>query len=63
MTITLASGKSVASAPGQSLLDSLKQAGIYLTSSCGGKGTCGKCRIIIRKGLAEIRSKMKLSPE
>ncbi len=63
MKITLTSGKDISVVPGASILKSLKEAGIYLTSSCGGKGTCGKCRIIIKSGSADIRSKMKLSQE
>lgn len=61
MTITLTSGKNISAKPGASILESLKQAGIYLTSSCGGKGTCGKCKIIIKSGQAEFQSRIKLS--
>jgi uncharacterized 2Fe-2S/4Fe-4S cluster protein (DUF4445 family) len=25
-------------------------AGIYITSSCGGEGVCGRCKVIVRKG-------------
>lgn len=32
------------------LLDAARQAGIPLRSSCGGEGTCGKCRVVVRKG-------------
>lgn len=35
---------------GDNLLDLVKQADIQLTSSCGGNGMCGKCKVIIRKG-------------
>ncbi|MFC1713475.1 ASKHA domain-containing protein [Candidatus Poribacteria bacterium] len=35
---------------GDNLLDLAKQADIQLTSSCGGNGMCGKCKVIIRKG-------------
>ncbi len=63
MKISLTSGKSISCAPSTSILESLKKAGIFLTSSCGGKGTCGKCRIIIKSGPSDIRSKMKLSQE
>jgi uncharacterized 2Fe-2S/4Fe-4S cluster protein (DUF4445 family) len=30
------------------LLDALKSAGLNVRSECGGKGICGKCRVIIR---------------
>ncbi len=61
MKITLTSGKHIKVKPDTSILESLKQAGIYLTSSCGGKGTCGKCKIIIKSGQAEFKSRIKLS--
>ena len=63
MNIALTSGKNISAKPGTSILESLKQAGIYLTSSCGGKGTCGKCKIIIKSGQAEFKSRIKLSKE
>lgn len=61
--ITLTSGKTVSSEPGRSILESLKNAGTFLTSSCGGKGTCGKCKVIVKSGAVESRSRMKLSKE
>jgi uncharacterized 2Fe-2S/4Fe-4S cluster protein (DUF4445 family) len=63
MNITLPSGEKIPCSQGSSILESLRKEGIYLTSSCGGKGTCGKCRIIIQSGSADIRSTMKLSRE
>ncbi|NMB62074.1 MAG: DUF4445 domain-containing protein [Chloroflexi bacterium] len=32
------------------LLDAARQAGIQLQSTCGGKGTCGRCALIILEG-------------
>ncbi len=32
------------------LFKTLKAAGVYVLSSCGGKGTCGKCKVVIRSG-------------
>ena len=63
MKITLPSGKSISGSPDISILESLKREDIFLTSSCGGKGTCGKCKIIIRSGTVTTRSKIKLSQE
>jgi uncharacterized 2Fe-2S/4Fe-4S cluster protein (DUF4445 family) len=63
MKISLTSGKKITCLPDTSILETLKKAGIYLTSSCGGKGTCGKCRIIIKSGQAVSKSKIKLSQE
>ncbi len=48
---------------GQSVLDALKAAEIYLTASCGGKGTCGKCRIKIVEGRAMTGGAAKLTLE
>jgi uncharacterized 2Fe-2S/4Fe-4S cluster protein (DUF4445 family) len=63
MNITLTTGKDIESEQGRSILDALKKAGIFLTSSCGGKGTCGKCRVIVKSGNVESRSQIKLSQE
>lgn len=63
MKISLSSGKAISGSPAASVLDSLKKEDIFLTSSCGGKGTCGKCRIIIKSGSFNTRSKIKLSKD
>lgn len=36
--------------PGQKLLDVLAQAGLLLPSACGGRGTCGQCKITVDAG-------------
>ena len=36
---------------GTSILDAARSAGINLAASCGGKGFCGQCRIIITGGV------------
>jgi len=38
---------------GQSLLEALIGAGIFLRTDCGGKGGCGKCRVNVVAGAAE----------
>jgi uncharacterized 2Fe-2S/4Fe-4S cluster protein (DUF4445 family) len=63
MKITLPSGKIISASAELSVMESLKQAEVYLTASCGGKGTCGKCKIIIKDGNAKSLSRMKLSQE
>ena len=63
MKISLSSGKSISGSPDISILESLKREDIFLTSSCGGKGTCGKCKIIIRSGSVNTRSAIKLTQE
>ena len=32
---------------GMTLLDALRQAGFSVDAPCGGRGTCGKCRIMV----------------
>lgn len=63
MKITLPSGKIITASAGLSILESLNQAEVYLTASCGGKGTCGKCKVIIKGGKTKSLSRMKLTQE
>ena len=41
----LSHGKKIHAKPGKSLMESLIDQNIFLRSDCGGKGTCGKCRV------------------
>ena len=46
------------------LFKAVKAAGVYVLSSCGGKGNCGKCKVVIRDGSIESgKSRSFLSPE
>jgi uncharacterized 2Fe-2S/4Fe-4S cluster protein (DUF4445 family) len=36
-----------------SLFRAVKAAGVYVLSSCGGKGNCGKCKVVIKEGDVE----------
>jgi len=38
---------------GTVLLEAIRQAGIRIESICGGKGQCGKCKVILNKGEVE----------
>lgn len=60
MEIRLTSGRAVPVLEGDTIYRSLKQQGIYLVSSCGGKGTCGKCKVRIIEGTVEALSYGKL---
>jgi len=40
----------VSVSPGTNLLSALRLAGVQIESICGGKGECGKCRVIIESG-------------
>ena len=39
---------------GSSLLNTLSTNGVYLSSACGGKGSCGQCKCQVVEGGGEI---------
>lgn len=63
MYIRLSSGETLDISEGETLLHALKRQGVYLVASCGGKGTCGKCRIRIFEGKYRTEPKGKLGPD
>ncbi len=60
MKIRLESGQVIAAETKESIYHTFKDNGIYLVSSCGGKGVCGKCRVRVLKGKSRIESTGKL---
>jgi uncharacterized 2Fe-2S/4Fe-4S cluster protein (DUF4445 family) len=60
MKIRIINGKTIQAGPKDSLYKTLKQNGIYLVASCGGKGLCGKCRVKLIEGHARVESAGKL---
>jgi len=38
---------------GATVLDAARKAGVYIESLCGGDGVCGKCRVIVRRGIVD----------
>ncbi|KZN48333.1 NADH:ubiquinone reductase (Na(+)-transporting) subunit F [Pseudoalteromonas luteoviolacea] len=46
--------KAITSAPGGKLLGSLADAGIFISSACGGGGSCGQCRVHVHSGGGDI---------
>src|SRR4030042_6180390 len=46
---------------GENLLQAAMEAGIHINASCGGSGTCGKCKIKILHGTADSPKHPKLS--
>jgi uncharacterized 2Fe-2S/4Fe-4S cluster protein (DUF4445 family) len=42
-------------AKGTTILEAALKAGIGIRSVCGGKGLCGKCKVIVRRGHVETR--------
>jgi uncharacterized 2Fe-2S/4Fe-4S cluster protein (DUF4445 family) len=61
MEIRLTSGKTVPVSNGENVFQALKRHGIYLLASCGGKGTCSKCRVRVMEGRHDVVSYGKLS--
>lgn len=56
MKIHLTTDEVLSIQPNEDLYTALKRAGIYLTASCGGKGLCGKCKVRVVSGKAEVTS-------
>ena len=44
-------GRSIAVRPGTRLVDAAMDAGVPLDMPCGGEGVCGKCRVVVRRGI------------
>ena len=38
---------------GEFLIRAAMEAGVHINASCGGEGVCGKCRVIVEKGLVK----------
>ncbi|MBU1240673.1 2Fe-2S iron-sulfur cluster binding domain-containing protein, partial [Myxococcota bacterium] len=49
-TITINDDKKYVVEGGQSLLNALKEQSIFIPSACGGKGTCGVCKVEVHAG-------------
>lgn len=52
--ITINGDKTVEGLSGSTLLSSLANSNIFLSSACGGKGSCGQCRVQVLEGGGEI---------
>ena len=48
--ITINGDKVLEVASGSTLLNTLAVNGVYLSSACGGKGSCGQCKCQVRHG-------------
>jgi len=50
-TVTFSPGdKRIAIKEGATLLEAAQKAGAHINNTCGGAGTCGKCKVIVKKG-------------
>lgn len=54
VTLTVNGDRDISVEQGQSLLTALNGAGIYLSSACGGKASCGQCAVQVIEGGGEI---------
>ncbi|WP_462158987.1 NADH:ubiquinone reductase (Na(+)-transporting) subunit F [Pseudoalteromonas sp. GB56] len=46
--------KAITTSPGSKLLGALAEAGIFVSSACGGGGSCGQCRVDVKAGGGDI---------
>ncbi|MDH4205454.1 MAG: ASKHA domain-containing protein [Desulfobacteraceae bacterium] len=51
--------------PGTSLLNAAQKAGVSIASECGGMGRCGKCKLVVQKGVSSLspREREYLTPD
>jgi uncharacterized 2Fe-2S/4Fe-4S cluster protein (DUF4445 family) len=49
-------GKVVGAENGENLLDVMRREDVMIEALCGGKGECGKCRVILEEGKIEKKS-------
>ncbi len=54
VTITINGKEKISVDQGSSLLSTLSENGVYLSSACGGKGSCGQCKCQVPEGGGEI---------
>lgn len=55
VTININDGKKILEAEsGKSLLTTLSERGVHLSSACGGKGSCGQCKVQVTEGGGEM---------
>lgn len=48
---------------GSTLLSCAISVGIYINSSCGGDGVCGRCKVIIKRGYVQSQPTGRISPD
>lgn len=61
MNLTILEGKRISFEGNLNIYEILKKNRIFLTASCGGKGSCGKCRVIVKDGPVRVESHGKLT--
>jgi len=48
---------------GEDLLYAAIQAGVFINSSCGGDGVCGRCKVLVKKGQFRTEPTGRISPQ
>jgi len=48
--------REISAEKGDTLLDRMREEGVHIEAICGGKGFCGKCKVILEKGKVEKKS-------
>lgn len=61
--VFLPDGKGTKVPEGETVLAAAEKAGVHLSSVCGGEGTCGRCRVVLKKGDVQTEPTAFLSPE
>ncbi len=60
MKISIVNGRAIRTRTEDTIYQTLKENGVYLVASCGGKGVCGKCRVKVLDGPHKVVSTGKL---
>jgi uncharacterized 2Fe-2S/4Fe-4S cluster protein (DUF4445 family) len=61
MEIRLLNGRTFVTPPDENIYKTLRNNGVYLVASCGGKGVCGKCRVKVLEGRYRTDSTTRLT--
>jgi len=63
LRISISGGVFCESLRGETVLAALTRAGIVISAPCGGRGICGKCRVIMREGTVKLTEKAETEPK
>jgi len=59
----LPDGRQVLIEEDETLLEAVHKAGLYIHSICGGEGTCGRCKLLVKKGEYKTKPTTHISQE
>ncbi|HJX02015.1 MAG TPA: 2Fe-2S iron-sulfur cluster-binding protein, partial [Candidatus Humimicrobiaceae bacterium] len=55
-------GKSIKKPQGYNLKQAILDSNVYIDSSCGGVGTCGRCKVLVKEGKVSTKRSRFISP-